>query len=36
VHNNNMLLAISVWPTLGLSTPVYSDFKGKGYTWPLL
>ena len=36
VHSNNMLLAISVWPTLGLSTPVYSDFKGKGYTWPLL
>jgi Alpha-glucosidases, family 31 of glycosyl hydrolases len=36
VHNNNMLLAISVWPTLGLSTPVYTDFKGKGYTWPLL
>ena len=36
VHVNNMLLAISVWPTLGLSTPVYTDFKGKGYTWPLL
>ena len=36
VHNNNLLMAISVWPTLGLNTPVYTDFKGKGYTWPLL
>jgi alpha-D-xyloside xylohydrolase len=36
VHTNNMLLAVSVWPTLGLNTPVYTDFKNKNYTWPLL
>jgi alpha-D-xyloside xylohydrolase len=35
VHTNNMLLAVSVWPTLGSNTPVYSDFKNKNYTWPL-
>jgi alpha-D-xyloside xylohydrolase len=35
VHSNNMLLAISVWPTLGTTTGIYSDFKGRGWTWPL-
>jgi alpha-D-xyloside xylohydrolase len=35
VHSKNMLLAISVWPTLGSKSTIYNDFKSKGYTWPL-
>lgn len=34
VHSNNMLLAISVWPTLGNApSPPYTDFHNRGWTW---
>lgn len=34
VHQNHMLLAISVWPTLGINTTAYKDFSERGWTWP--
>lgn len=36
VHDNHMLLAISVWPTLGINTKVHEDFSGRGWLWPSL
>ena len=44
IHSNNLLLAVSVWPTLGATSNPYNDFHTRTtntglnttWTWPLL